>query len=51
MDREKSENHNCIYFMAFALKGKGLKIVKEKVIRSRSLRNAVSRALRHELVN
>ena len=32
MDREKSQSHNFIYFMAFALKGKGLKIVKEKVI-------------------
>ena len=31
-DREKSENHNDIYFMAFALKGKVLKIVKQKVI-------------------
>ena len=51
VDREKSENHNYIYFMAFALKGKVLKIVKEKVISTPSLRNAVSRALRHELVN
>ena len=32
VDREKLENHNYIYFMAFALKGKVLKIVKEKVI-------------------
>ena len=32
MDREKSEDYNDIYFMAFALKGKVLKIVKEKVI-------------------
>ena len=50
VDREKSDNHN---FMAFALKGTVLKIVKEKVIislRSRSLRNAASRALRHEQV-
>ena len=30
VDREKSEKH--IYFMAFALKGTVLKIVKEKVI-------------------
>ena len=34
VDREKSENHNDIYFMAFALKEKVLKIVKEKVISS-----------------
>ena len=27
MDRDKSENHNDIYFMAFALKGTVLKIV------------------------
>ena len=32
VDREKSENHNYFYFMAFALKGKVLKIVKEKVV-------------------
>ena len=32
MDREKLDDHNDIYFMAFALKGKVLKIVKEKVI-------------------
>ena len=32
VDREKSKNHNNIYFMAFALKGTVLKIVKEKVI-------------------
>ena len=32
VDREKSENQNDIYFMAFALKGTMLKIVKEKVI-------------------
>ena len=32
VDRKKSENHNDIYFMAFALKGKVLQIVKEKVI-------------------
>ena len=34
VDREKSEYHNGIYFMVFALKGKVLKIVKEKVISS-----------------
>ena len=32
VDREKSENHNDMYFMAFALKGTVLKIVKENVI-------------------
>ena len=32
VDREKSENHSDIYFMAFALKGTGLTILKEKVI-------------------
>ena len=32
VEREKSEKHNDIYFMAFALKGTVLKIVKEKVI-------------------
>ena len=31
VDREKSENHNDIHFMAFALKGTVLNIVKEKV--------------------
>ena len=30
VDREKLENHNDIYFMAFALKGAVLKIVKGK---------------------
>ena len=30
--RDKSENHNDIYFMAFALKGKVLKVVIEIVI-------------------
>ena len=33
LDREKSENHNDIYFMAIALNGKVKKFVKEKVIR------------------
>ena len=54
MDREKSEDYNDTYFMAFALKGKVLKIVKENVISSCGhchLRNAVSHALRHEQVN
>ena len=49
LDREKLENHNDLYSMAFALKGTVLKIVKEKsnlYLRSWSLRNAVSRALR-----
>ena len=32
VEREKSEKRNDIYFMAFALKGTVLKIVKEKVI-------------------
>ena len=32
VDREKSENHDYIFFMAFSLKEKVLKIVKEKVI-------------------
>ena len=45
-----------IYFMAFALKGKILKIVKEKVVstdlRSRSLRNAANHALLvHEITD
>ena len=35
VDREKSGDHNEIYFMAFALKEKVLKIVKEKVISTR----------------
>ena len=50
VDREKSENHNDIYFMAFALKGTVLKIVKEKVISNCGRRNALSRAVLHELV-
>ena len=37
--------------MAFALKGKVLEIIKEKVISTCGRGNAVSRALRHELVN
>ena len=32
LHREKSEDQNGIYFMAFALKGEVLKIDKEKVI-------------------
>ena len=32
LDREKSKNYNDKYFMAFALKRKGLKFVEEKVI-------------------
>ena len=32
VNRKKSENRNDIYFMAFALKGTVLQIVKEKVI-------------------
>ena len=47
------ENSNDIYFMAFVLKGKVLKIVKEKMISTcgRGIRNTVSCALRHELLN
>ena len=46
-------HYNDIYLMAFALKGKVLEIIKEKVITCGRghVRNAVSRALRHELVN
>ena len=43
MDREKSDDYNDIYFMAFALKGKELKIVKEKV----EVINAASHAIRN----
>ena len=32
VDREKLENRNDIYYMAFARKGTVLEIVKEKVI-------------------
>ena len=52
MDREKSEDHTDICFMAFALKGKVLNIVKEQVISIAVavLHNGVSHALRHELL-
>ena len=53
MDTPKLEDYNDIYFMAFALKGKVLKIVKEKVISTCCRGHYVMQchASRHELVN
>ena len=47
VDRENSEDHSDIYFMAFALKGKVLHIFKEKVI---STCGRGRHVLRHELM-